>query len=41
MILALVASVILVIHFWKWVILGGLAAFATFLILEWIRGLRA
>jgi hypothetical protein len=40
-ILALVATVILFIHFWKWVLIIGLIALAVFLILQRIRELRA
>jgi hypothetical protein len=40
-ILALVASVILLLHFWKQVLVGGLGALAAFLILQRIRELRA
>jgi hypothetical protein len=40
-ILALVATVILLIHFWKWVVIVGLIALAVFLILQRIRELRA
>ena len=40
-ILALLASVILVVHFWKWVLLGVLVGFAAFLVLERVRELRA
>jgi hypothetical protein len=39
-ILALIATVVLIVHFWKWVILGGLAALAAFLVVERIRELR-
>jgi hypothetical protein len=40
-ILAIVATVILVIHFWKWVLIGGLIGLAAFLILQRVRELRA
>jgi hypothetical protein len=40
-ILALVATVILVLHFWKSVLIGGLIGFAAFLILQRVRELRA
>jgi hypothetical protein len=40
-ILALVATLVLILHFWKWVILGGLAGLAAFLIVERIREIRA
>jgi hypothetical protein len=39
-ILALVTTVVLILHFWEWVILGGLGALAAFLIVERIRELR-
>jgi uncharacterized membrane protein YccC len=39
-ILALVAAVILVIHFWKPVLVGGLIALAVFLVLQRVRELR-
>jgi hypothetical protein len=40
-ILAIVATVILVIHFWKWVLIGALIGLAVFLILQRVRELRA
>jgi MFS superfamily sulfate permease-like transporter len=40
-ILALVATVILVFHFWKPVLLAGLIGLAVFLLLQRIRELRA
>jgi hypothetical protein len=40
-ILALVATVILVLHFWKEVLVGGLIGLAAFLILQRVRELRA
>ena len=40
-ILALVATVILFIHFWKWVLIVGLIALAVFLVLQRIRELHA
>jgi hypothetical protein len=40
-ILALVATVILLIHFWKEVLVGALVALAAFLILQRVRELRA
>jgi hypothetical protein len=40
-ILALFATVILFIHFWKWVVIIGLIALAVFLILQRIREVRA
>jgi uncharacterized membrane protein len=40
-ILALVATVILLIHFWKSVLVGVLVAVAAFLILQRVRELRA
>ena len=40
-ILALVATVILLIHFWKSVLVGALVAVAAFLILQRVRELRA
>jgi hypothetical protein len=40
-ILAIVATVILVVHFWKWVLIGGLIGLAAFLILQRVRELRA
>jgi hypothetical protein len=40
-ILALVATVILVLHFWKSVLVGVLVALAAFLILQRVRELRA
>jgi hypothetical protein len=40
-ILALVATAILLIHFWKSVIVGVLVAVAAFLILQRVRELRA
>ena len=40
-ILALVATVILVLHFWKSVLIGVLVALAVFLILQRVRELRA
>ena len=40
-VLALVASVILLLHFWKALLVGGLTALAAFLILQRIRELRA
>jgi predicted RNase H-like nuclease (RuvC/YqgF family) len=39
-ILALAASVILVLHFWKHVLIGGLLALAVFLILQRVQELR-
>jgi hypothetical protein len=39
--LALVASVILLLHFWKWVLSGALIALAAFLIFQRLRELRA
>jgi hypothetical protein len=39
-ILALVATVILVLHFWKSVLIGGLLALAVFLILQRVQELR-
>jgi len=39
-ILALVATVILVIHFWKPVLIGGLVGLAVFLVLQRVRELR-
>jgi hypothetical protein len=38
--LALVAVVVLVLHFWKWVILGALIGLAVFLVVERVRELR-
>jgi hypothetical protein len=40
-VLALVATVILLIHFWKEVLVGALVALAAFLILQRVRELRA
>ena len=40
-ILALVATVILLLHFWKSVLIGGLVALAAFLVLQRLRELRA
>lgn len=40
-ILALVATVILLLHFWESVLVGGLIALAAFLILQRVRELRA
>ena len=40
-ILALVASVILLLHFWKPALIGALAALAVFLIAQRVRELRA
>jgi hypothetical protein len=40
-ILALVATVILLLHFWRSVLVGGLVALAAFLILQRVRELRA
>ncbi len=40
-VLALLAVVILAVHFWEWVILGGLVGLASFLVYERIRELRA
>jgi hypothetical protein len=40
-VLALVATAILAVHFWKWILIGGLAGFAAFLIVERVRELRA
>jgi hypothetical protein len=40
-ILALVATVILVVHFWKEMLTGGLVALAAFLILQRVGELRA
>ncbi len=40
-ILALIATAILAVHFWKWVILGGLIGLAAFLIWQRVRELRA
>ena len=40
-VLALLAVVILAVHFWEWVILGGLVGLASFLVFERIRELRA
>ena len=37
----LVATVILILHFWKSVLVGGLLALAVFLILQRIQELRA
>jgi hypothetical protein len=39
--LALVAVVILLLHFWKWAILVGLVGLAVFLVVERLRELRA
>jgi hypothetical protein len=39
-VLALVAVVILVFHFWKWVVLGALVGLAAFLVYERFRELR-
>jgi hypothetical protein len=40
-ILAIVATVILVLHFWKWVLIGAFIGLAVFLILQRVRELRA
>jgi hypothetical protein len=40
-ILALVSTVILLVHFWKSVLVGALVAIAVFLILQRVRELRA
>jgi hypothetical protein len=40
-VLALVATVILLLHFWKAVLIGGLVALAAFLLLQRLRELRA
>jgi hypothetical protein len=40
-VLALLAVVILVVHFWEWAVLGALVGLAAFLIVERIRELRA
>ena len=40
-ILALVATVILLLHFWRSVLVGALVALAVFLILQRVRELRA
>ncbi|MGH3011608.1 MAG: hypothetical protein ACRDMY_07185 [Gaiellaceae bacterium] len=39
-VLALIAAVILAVHFWKWVVLGILVGLATFLIVERFREAR-
>ena len=40
-VLALLAVVILAVHFWEWAVLGALVGLATFLIVERIRELRS
>jgi hypothetical protein len=37
--LAIIASVILTLHFWYWILIGGLLAVATFLLLQRVREL--
>jgi hypothetical protein len=37
--LAIIASVILVLHFWHWILIGGLLAVAIFLLLQRVREL--
>ena len=37
--LAIIASVILVLHFWHWILIGGLLALAIFLLLQRVREL--
>ncbi|HEY7179741.1 MAG TPA: hypothetical protein VH305_11240 [Gaiella sp.] len=39
--LALLGTAILVVHFWEWVLVGALLAFAAFLVVERVRELRA
>jgi hypothetical protein len=39
-VLALIAVVILAVHFWEWVILAALVGLAAFLIVERVRELR-
>jgi hypothetical protein len=40
-VLALIAVVILAVHYWEWVILAGLVGLASFLVVQRVRELRA